>query len=208
MVYGKFTDRAQQVILGAQKESQSYRHGYIGTEHILLGIILEGGYAKEILEKYDVDIDKARELVESYLGYGETLMPKGELLLTPRTKKLFDSSFVEAKKFNHKYVTPEHLLLCLVKEKEGVGYTILSQLKVNFTEVIEELNDYLKNIDSSDFNDKDVRKASNSKTPLLNQYSRDLTELARQQAIDPVIGRESENQRILEILCRRIKNNP
>ena len=79
---------AQQVILGAQKESQSYRHGYIGTEHILLGIILEGGYAKEILEKYDVDIDKARELVESYLGYGETLMPKGELLLTPRTKKV------------------------------------------------------------------------------------------------------------------------
>ena len=208
VVYGKFTDRAQQVILGAQKESQNYRHGYIGTEHILLGIILEGGYAKEVLEKYDIDIDKARELVESYLGYGETLMPKGELLLTPRTKKLFDASFIEAKKFNHKYVTPEHLLLCLVKEKEGVGYTVLSQLKANFNEVIEDLSDYLRNIDSSDFNDKDSRKASSSKTPLLNQYSRDLTELAKKQEIDPVIGRETENQRVLEILCRRIKNNP
>ena len=207
MAYGRFTDRAQQVILGAQRESQNYKHGYIGTEHILLGIIEEGVYAKELLEKYDVHLDRVKALVESYLGYGETLMPKGELLLTPRTKKLFDDSFVEAKKLNHKYVSPEHLLLSLISEEGGVAYTILLQLKANLKALKSELKEFLENNEEEQLNEIDNKKTS-KKTPLLNQFSRDLTQLAKENKIDPVIGRDLENQRILEILCRRIKNNP
>ncbi|MGL5152880.1 MAG: Clp protease N-terminal domain-containing protein, partial [Clostridium sp.] len=107
MIYGKFTERSQMVILEAQKESQKFKHGYIGTEHILMGIIKEKGEAYEILNKYSISIVKVKKLIEDYLGYGETLMPKGELLLTPRTKRLFDQSYTEAKKLKHKYVSPE-----------------------------------------------------------------------------------------------------
>ena len=207
MAYGRFTDRAQQVILSAQRESQKYKHGYIGTEHILLGIFDEGGYSKELLEKYDIQAEKVKSLMESYLGYGETLMPKGELLLTPRTKKLFDDSFTEAKKLNHKYVSPEHLLLSLIKEEDGVAYTILLKLKININGIRKELRDFLASNGEEQLAEV-INKKTSKKTPLLNQFSRDLTQLAKEQKIDPVVGRNTENQRILEILCRRIKNNP
>ena len=120
MAYGKFTERAQHVIIGAQKESQIFKHGYIGTEHILLGIISEGGFAKELLNKQGIEMEHIRNMIEEFLGIGESIMQKGELLLTPRTKRLFDESFIEAKKLNHNYVSPEHLLLALVNEEEGV----------------------------------------------------------------------------------------
>ena len=120
MAYGKFTEAAQTVIMCAQRESQNFKHGYIGTEHILLGLISESGYVKELLNKYGLEREDIKGLIEDYLGYGESVMPNGELLLTPRTKRLFDQSFNEAKKFNHNYVGPEHLLLALISEKEGV----------------------------------------------------------------------------------------
>ena len=100
MAYGRFTERAQLVILGAQRESQRFKHGYIGTEHILLGIMEEGGYAKDLLNKYSINASDVRNMIEDYLGFGEIVMPKGELLLTPRTKRLFDESFEEARKLN------------------------------------------------------------------------------------------------------------
>lgn len=208
MPYGKFTERAQIVILEAQKESQNFKHGYIGTEHILLGILGEGGDANDLLVKYGIGKDRVKILIENYLGYGESLMPKGELLLTPRTKRLFDESFVEAKKLNHKYVSPEHLLLALLNEEEGVAYTILTQLKLNFKDIRDELLVLLSGNDVDQTLEGDNNKEKEKKTPLLDQYSRDLTEYAREDNLDPVIGRDDETQRVLEILCRRIKNNP
>ncbi|MGG7179001.1 ATP-dependent Clp protease ATP-binding subunit [Clostridium paraputrificum] len=208
MAYGRFTERAQLVIMGAQKESQNFKHGYIGTEHILLGIMAEGGYSKELLNKYGVEAEEIRALVDDYLGYGESAMPKGELLLTPRTKRLFDESFIEAKKLGHKYVSPEHLLLALISEDEGVAYTILSQLKLDFKEIKNDLVLFLSGKEDDQVKDSGEAIGKDNKTPMLDQYSRDLTDMAREGRLDPVIGRDLENQRVLEILCRRIKNNP
>ena len=208
MAYGRFTERAQMVIKGAQKESQTFKHGYIGTEHILLGIMIEGGYSAELLKKYGVEIDDVRALVEDYLGYGDIIMPKGELLLTPRTKRLFDESFNEAKKLNHKYVSPEHLLLALINEKDGVGYTILSEMNIDLKELRSELKIFLTGKNSDEINDGNEDQDMESSTPTLDQYSRDITQMAREGRLDPVVGRELENKRVLEILCRRIKNNP
>ena len=206
MAYGRFTERAQTVIMGAQKESQNFKHGYIGTEHILLGIMLEGGYAKKTIAKFNIEFKDVRDLVEGYLGYGDETMPNGELLLTPRTKKLFDESFVEASRFNHKYASPEHLLLALIKENDSVAYTILSKLNVDFKKIEKNLVEYLEN--RSDDERKGEMEIGADDDGILVQYSTDLTNEAREGKLDPVIGREVENRRILEILCRRIKNNP
>lgn len=206
MAYGRFTERAQTVIMGAQKESQNFKHGYIGTEHILLGIMLEGGYAKKTIAKFNIEFKDVRDLVEEYLGYGDETMPNGELLLTPRTKKLFDESFVEASRFNHKYASPEHLLLALIKENDSVAYTILSKLNVDFKKVEKNLVEYLEN--RSDDESKGEIEIGEEDDGILVQYSTDLTNEAREGKLDPVIGREVENRRILEILCRRIKNSP
>ena len=209
MAYGRFTERAQAVILGAQKESQNFKHGYIGTEHILLGVMNEGGYAKELLSKYNIEANNVREMIEECLGIGEVVMPKGELLLTPRTKRLFDESFIEAKKLNHNYVSPEHLLLALIKEEEGVAYTILSRLNLDFKEIKSELLMFLSGKEDEQLRDEVAsREVRESNTPMLNKYSRDMTQLALEGNLDPVIGRRDENERVLEILCRRIKNNP
>jgi len=208
MPYGKFTERAQVVILEAQKESQNFKHGYIGTEHILLGILKEGGDAKELLIKYGIDTKLVMNLIEDYLGLGESLMPKGELLLTPRTKRLFDESFIEAQNLKHNYVSPEHLLLALIKEQEGVAYTILNQLNLDFKSLTKEIIVLLSGKDVDQVVEGKNKSNKEPKTPMLDKYSRDLTELARKGDLDPVIGRDKENQRVLEILCRRIKNNP
>ena len=208
MSYGKFTERAQLVIMGAQKESQKFKHGYIGTEHILIGIMAEKGYSSELLEKYGVAIEEIRNMLEEYLGYGDSLMPKGELLLTPRTKRLFDESIIEAKKLNHKYVSPEHLLLALINEEEGVAYTILCQLRLNFKDIKSDLIMFLSGKEDEELNDDENESSKKKDTPMLDQYGHDLTEMAKSDSLDPVIGREQENQRVLEILCRRIKNNP
>ena len=209
MAYGRFTERAQTVILEAQKESQNFKHGYIGTEHILLGVIEEGGYAKEILSKYGIELETIKEMIEGCLGIGDNVMPNNELLLTPRTKRLFDDSFIEAKKLNHNYVSPEHLLLSLVKEEEGIAYTILSKLDLDFKEIKNELLMYLSSREDEQLKEENnSRGVRESNTPMLNKYSRDLTQLALEGGLDPVVGRKEENERVLEILCRRIKNNP
>lgn len=209
MAYGKFTERAQQVIMGAQKESQIFKHGYIGTEHILLGIISEDGYAKQILAKQGIEMFQVRNMIEELLGLGEAIMQKGELLLTPRTKRLFDESFLGAKKLNHNYVSPEHLLLALVNEEEGVAYTILTRLKVDLKLVKSELLAFLSGNDDNQIKCEDTKgEGKDTNTPMLDKYSRDLTKMAKEGKLDPVIGRREENERLLEVLCRRIKNNP
>ena len=208
MAYKRFTKEAQAVIMGAQKESENFKHGYIGTENILLGIMLEDGYAKKTIESFNIDFDEVRDLVEEYLGFGDYTMPKDELLLTPRTKKLFDESFVEASRFNHKYASPEHMLLALIKEDDSVAYTLLSKLNVDFKKIEKDLEEYLENKNEKEDAWEEGVEIREEKGSILTKYSIDLTKQAKEGKLDPVIGRETENRRILEILCRRIKNNP
>lgn len=208
MEYSKLTERAQMVILEAENESEKFKHGYIGTEHILLGILKEEGYSAKLLGKYGINAEIISQMIERYLGYGDIKTNKDEILMTPRSKRLIDESFIEAKKLNHKYVSPEHILLALLYQEEGMAYTILRSLKLNFTSVKEELNIFLESKYEDISGDNETNKNVNEKTPTLDKYGRDLTALAEEGSLDPVIGRDSENQRLLEILCRRIKNNP
>ena len=208
MIFGRFTERAHVVISEAQKESQYFKHGYIGTEHILLGILSEGGYATEVLKSKGLTLEKAEKFLENYLGFGDGEISIGEVLLTPRTKKLFDDSLVKAKAFDHGYVNPEHILLALIENSEGVAYTIITKCKVDINHIREDLTEFLLGKDIEDVKLEDRDRKKNNRSSLLNQYGTDLTIMAKEGKLDPVIGREEENQRILEILCRRVKNNP
>ena len=211
MEYSKLTERAQMVILEAENESEKYKHGYIGTEHVLLGILNEKGYSAKLLEKYKINTESIKDMIERYLGYGDIKSNKDEVLMTPRTKRLIDESFIEAKKLNHKYISPEHILLALLNQEEGMAYTILKSLKLDFISMKEELDIFLEgkyNDIPGDSETGKKGKAVKEKTPILDKYGRDLTALAEEGLLDPVIGRDEENQRLLEILCRRIKNNP
>lgn len=208
MVFGKFTERAQVVLVEAQKESQYFKHGYIGTEHILLGILKEGGFANKVLYISGITIDKARKLIEEYLGFGDVDISIGEMLLNPRTKRVFDDSLAKSMMYNHNYINPEHILLALLDDVESIAYTIISGLRIDIKAMKNELINYLNKSDLKDIKQPEDKKKSGMKTPMLNQYGKNLTILAREGRLDPVIGRESENKRILEILCRRNKNNP
>ena len=207
MVFEKFTERSQLILVEAQKESQHFNHGYIGTEHILLGILKENGFSKEILTKNSIRIDIVKKSIEDYLGYGDIQVSIGEMLINPRTKRIFEDSLVKARIYNHNLINPEHILLSLLDDTDGVAYYLLKSLKLNFDLVKDELKIYLK---ESNF-EKDKVEEKNKKikkTPMLDQYGTNMTDLAKEGKLDPVIGRDEENQRILEILCRRIKNNP
>lgn len=208
MVFGKFTERAQLMLVEAQKESQFFKHGYIGTEHVLLGILKEGGFANRVLYINGITIDKARKFVEEYLGYGDLEISIGEMLINPRTKRVFDDSFAKAMMYNHNFISPEHILLALLDDVEGVAFSIISNFKIDTKHVRNELVRHLNKSDLNENKYAEKNKNVNVKTPMLNQYGRNLTLLAKEGKLDPVIGRENENRRMLEILCRRGKNNP
>ncbi|MVX66976.1 AAA domain-containing protein [Clostridium chromiireducens] len=208
MEYNKLTERAQAVILEAENESEKFKHGYVGTEHMLLGILKEDGYSAKLLKKHGVDSDKIRTMIQRYLGYGDIKRTDDNILLTPRTKRLVDESFAAAKKLNHKYVSPEHILLALLNQEEGMAYTILKSLNINFAVISEELVVFLSGNYEDKVSDKSTMDNKKANTPMLDKYGRDLTALSREGGLDPVIGRDNETQRLLEILCRRIKNNP
>ena len=205
---GRFTERTETVILEAKKESCNFKHGYIGTEHILIGILREGGYAASILNKNNINDSSIIEKIESYLGYGEINTTASELLLTPRTKNLLDISFKYAKNYNHKYVNPEHILLALLKEEDGVAYTILLQLETDIKSIINDLDLFLNEKEDEVLIQDEDDESMYDDMPVLTQYSVNMTKLAKEGAFDPVIGRDEETQRVLEILCRRVKNNP
>ncbi|AWK50408.1 ATP-dependent Clp protease ATP-binding subunit ClpC [Clostridium beijerinckii] len=209
MEYNKLTERAQVVILEAENESERFKHGYVGTEHILLGILKEDGYSAELLKKHGVVSENIITMIQRYLGYGDIKKSDDNILLTPRTKRLVDESFAEAKKLNHKYVSPEHILLALLNQEEGMAYTILKSLNLNFTIVSDELLIFLSGTHEDKVSDgKTIESSKKQSTPMLDKYGRDLTALSNEKGLDPVIGRDAETQRLLEILCRRIKNNP
>ncbi|MDM8311212.1 ATP-dependent Clp protease ATP-binding subunit [Clostridium cadaveris] len=205
-MFEKFTERAQKVVMYAQEEAIELRHGYIGTEHILLGVLEENGLSKNLLNKKNVTLEIVKELILQYEGQGDFGIDQNQIPLTPRTKRILDLSLVEARNLNQNYVTPEHILLAITRESDGVAYTILTNIGVNMDSLRQELLSSFSNQGNGKTTRDNVNKHVN--TPTLNQYGRDLTDLAREGKLDPIIGRDSETQRVLEILCRRTKNNP
>ncbi|WP_142413478.1 ATP-dependent Clp protease ATP-binding subunit [Hathewaya massiliensis] len=207
MMFSRFTERAQKVIVNAQQSAVEFNHGYVGTEHILLGLLKEDdGIAKSLLSNYKVSYEEVKNMILKYTGMGDIPIIGNEIALTPRTKRLLDLSLVEASNLQHNYISPEHILLALIKESEGVAYTILRNLNVNFENLRSEIINSMQGYGNSSL--KSERKKGVQKTPTLDKYGRDLTDIALDGKLDPVIGRDEETQRVLEILCRRIKNNP
>ncbi|WP_446898035.1 ATP-dependent Clp protease ATP-binding subunit [Clostridium sp. LBM24168] len=206
MMFGRFTERAQKVIIYAQEEAQSLKHGYVGTEHILLGILREDGISKSLLNNMNITAENVKALIEEYEGKGEIELYNNEIPLTPRTKRLLELSLFEARNLNHNYISPEHILLALIREAEGVAFTILNNLGADFNKLRKELTNSLSGEQSANLNGG--KKGVGEPTPTLDQFGRDLTDMAKEGKLDPVIGREKETQRVLEILSRRTKNNP
>ncbi len=219
-MYERFTDRARKVMQLANQEAQRFNHEYIGTEHVLLGLIKEGsGVAANVLKNLDVDLRKIRLEVEKLVQSGPDMVTMGKLPQTPRAKKVIEYSMEEARNLNHNYVGTEHILLGLLREQEGVAAQVLMNLGLKLEEVREEVLNLLGHgLEGSEGGERggsersgsggESPKSGKSKTPALDSFGRDLTELARQGKLDPVIGREKEIERAIQILSRRTKNNP
>src|SRR5579859_8084395 len=212
-MYERFTDRARKVMQLANQEAQRFNHEYIGTEHILLGLVKEGsGVAANVLKNLDVDLRKIRLEVEKIVQSGPDMVTMGKLPQTPRAKKVIEYSIEEARNLNHNYVGTEHLLLGLLREQEGVAAQVLMNLGLKLEEVREEvlnlLGHNMPTEESGSSGSERQATKGKSKTPALDSFGRDLTELARQGKLDPVIGRANEIERVIQILSRRTKNNP
>ncbi|NLF08060.1 MAG: AAA family ATPase, partial [Pirellulaceae bacterium] len=220
-MYERFTDRARKVMQLANQEAQRFNHEYIGTEHILLGLIKEGsGVAANVLKNLDVDLRKIRLEVEKLVQSGPDMVTMGKLPQTPRAKKVIEYSMEEARNLNHNYVGTEHILLGLLREQEGVAAQVLMNLGLRLEDVREEVLNLLGHgMEGAEGSERGgmsggrgggeaPQRAGKSKTPALDSFGRDLTELARQGKLDPVIGRHNEIERTMQILGRRTKNNP
>ena len=218
-----FTPRAQQVLALARKEADRFNHNYVGTEHLLLGLIKLGqGVAVNVLTKLGLDLETVRMQVEQQVGSGPETKMVGNIPYTPRVKKVLALASKEAKALNHSYVGTEHILLGLLREGEGVAAQVLRNLEVNLdkarSEILKELDpNFTSQSEEEDDDSEPVSpsgntpasdKKKNEKTPALKAFGRDLTELAQKDEMDPVIGRADEIARVIQILCRRTKNNP
>jgi len=211
-----FTPRAQQVLALARKEADRFHHNYVGTEHLLLGLINLGqGVAVNVLQKMGLDLQTVRSAVEKQVGTGPESKPSGNIPYTPRVKKVLALAGKEAKALNHSYVGTEHILLGLLREGEGVAARVLKSLDVDIERCRNEI---LTELDPNFSGEPEAAAAGgkantaedkkDSKTPALKAFGRDLTELAKKGELDPVIGRSDEIRRVVQILCRRTKNNP
>src|SRR5688572_11573198 len=230
-MFERFTDRARKVMALANQEAQRFNHEYIGTEHILLGLVKEGsGVGANVLKNLDVDLRKVRMEVEKLVKAGPDMVTMGKLPQTPRAKKVIEYAIEEARNLNHNYVGTEHLLLGLLREHDGVAAQVLMNLGLKLEEVREEVLNLLGAGAESEENTgagggggagagpggeaaapsapAEARAKGKSKTPALDSFGRDLTELARENSLDPVIGRATEIERLVQVLCRRTKNNP
>ena len=210
-MFERFTDRARRVVVLAQEEAKGLNHNYIGTEHILLGLIKEGdGIAAKALAELNISIDSVREQVQEIIGQGQQA-PSGHIPFTPRAKKVLELSLREALQLGHNYIGTEHILLGLIREGEGVAATVLVKLGADLTRVrqtvIQLLSGYQGGKESATVGGTEA--ASDVKgSQVLDQYGRNLTQAARDGKLDPVIGREKEMERVMQILSRRTKNNP
>ncbi len=215
-MFERFTDRARKVMALANQEAQRFNHEYIGTEHILLGLVKEGsGVGANVLKNLEVDLRKVRLEVEKLVKSGPETVTMGKLPQTPRAKKVIEYAIEEARNLNHNYVGTEHLLLGLLREQDGVAAQVLMNLNLRLEDVREEVLNLLGASEEGDEvgsggggGSPGESKKGKSKTPALDSFGRDLTEIAKQGKLDPVIGRSSEIERIVQILCRRQKNNP
>ncbi|MFT5081374.1 MAG: ATP-dependent Clp protease ATP-binding subunit ClpC [Planctomycetota bacterium] len=215
-MFDRFTDRAKKVMNLARQEAQRFNHEYLGTEHVLLGLVQEGsGVAANVLKNMGVDLNRIRAEVEKLVKSGPSMVTMGQLPFTPRAKKVLELSMEEAQNLGHNYIGTEHLLLGLIKENEGIAAKVLTNLGVKLEDVREEVLEFL-GADPTDEDDEldaadDIGGeggGGKSKTPALDSFGRDLSELARNGTLDAVIGRENEIERVVQILSRRRKNNP
>lgn len=203
--FDKFTERARKVLSLAQEEAQRFNHNYIGTEHLLLGLVREGeGVAAQVLSILSVELNKVRSAVEFIIGRGDRIV-LGEIGLTPRAKKVIELAVDEARRLNHHYIGTEHLLLGLVREGEGIAAGVLESLGVNLEKVRTTTIQVLADKGNGPSR---VEKDRNSRTPTIDAMGMDLTAAARAGKLDPVVGREAEIERVIQILSRRTKNNP
>jgi ATP-dependent Clp protease ATP-binding subunit ClpC len=208
-----FTPRAQQVLALARKEADRFNHNYVGTEHLLLGLIKLGqGVAVNVLQKMGLDLETVRMEVEKQVGSGPETKMVGNIPYTPRVKKVLALAGKEAKALNHSYVGTEHILLGLLREGEGVAARVLKSLEVDIertrNEILKELDPNFTPPESEQEGGEPSSGKKDVKTPALRAFGRDLTELAKKNELDPVIGRHNEIERVIQVLCRRTKNNP
>ena len=213
-MFERFTDRARRVVVLAQEEARLLNHNYIGTEHILLGLIHEGeGVAARALESLGISLEGVREQVEEIIGKGGTL-PSGHIPFTPRAKKVLELSLREALQLGHNYIGTEHILLGLIREGEGVAAQMLSKLGADLAKVRQHVIQLLSGYGSGgDRSEKTPtggggRGQSSGSSHVLDQFGRNLTQLARDNKLDPVVGRLRETERVMQVLSRRTKNNP
>ncbi len=206
-MFERFTDRARRVVVLAQEEARMLNHNYIGTEHILLGLIHEGeGVAAKALESLGISLDAVRQQVEEIIGQGQQA-PSGHIPFTPRAKKVLELSLREALQLGHNYIGTEHILLGLIREGEGVAAQVLVKLGADLNKVRQQVIQLLNGYQS-----KEPAGTASEATPstslVLDQFGRNLTQAAREGKLDPVIGREKEIERLMQVLSRRTKNNP
>jgi len=200
-MFKRFTERARRVIILAREEAERHHHEYLGTEHILLGMLKDGGgIAITVLQKAGLSIDQIRMEVERHLPRNANALIVGEIPFTPKAKKVLEYGVEEARLMGHNYIGTEHLLLGLLKEKEGIAAKVLNALGIRLVETREKILNLLQ--------EPTTKTKEKSKTPALDEFGRDLTELAQVGKLDPVIGRENEIERVVQILSRRTKNNP
>ncbi len=210
-MFERFTDRARRVVVLAQEEARMLNHNYIGTEHILLGLIHEGeGVAAKALESLGIALEGVRQQVEEIIGQGQQA-PSGHIPFTPRAKKVLELSLREALQLGHNYIGTEHILLGLIREGEGVAAQVLVKLGADLNRVRQQVLQLL-----SGYQGKEPAEGASggrgegtpSSSLVLDQFGRNLTQSAREGKLDPVIGREKEIERVMQVLSRRTKNNP
>ncbi|MBL7009535.1 MAG: AAA family ATPase, partial [Planctomycetes bacterium] len=216
-MFDRFTERARKVMGFARREAQGFHHEYIGTEHILLGLIQEGqGVAANVLKTMNIDLQKIRREVEKIVKPGPAHEPSVQIPFTPRAKKVVELALEEATNLGHNYIGTEHLLLALLREQEGIAAHVLMALGVKLDEVREEVIEFLggpvpeeeEAEEEAPEGGSPAPQGGKSKTPALDSFGRDLTERARNDELDPVIGRQNEIERVVQVLSRRTKNNP
>ncbi len=206
-MFERFTDRARRVVVLAQEEARMLNHNYIGTEHILLGLIHEGeGVAAKALESLGISLDAVRQQVEEIIGQGQQA-PSGHIPFTPRAKKVLELSLREALQLGHNYIGTEHILLGLIREGEGVAAQVLVKLGADLNKVRQQVIQLLNGYQSKEPAGT-ATEATPSTSLVLDQFGRNLTQAARESKLDPVIGREKEIERLMQVLSRRTKNNP
>ena len=205
-MFNRFTERARKVLLLAKEEARRFNHDYIGTEHILLALVSEReGVAATVIQNLGVDLENIRQEIEKFMHPGPPTQVLGELPFTPRAKKSLELAAEEARSLGHNYIGTEHILLGLIKESEGLASQVLVLLGLELEKVRTQIMELLGEARGTNFSSSHQSK---KKTPALDSFGRDLTALARQGALDPVIGREKEIERVIQVLSRRTKNNP